>query len=474
MHHPKREHLPALVSLFVVSLLVGPIGSAQPAAADRPNVVIVFTDDMGYGDAGVYGHPTIKTPNLDRLAAEGIKFTQFYSAASVCTPSRAALLTGRLPVRSGMASDQRRVLFPDSKYGLPHEEVTIAEALKEQGYATVAIGKWHLGHLPEYLPTQQGFDSYFGIPYSNDMDRVVGGEWQDPFWDPKPEYWNVPLLRGEEVVERPADQHTITRRYTEEAVAFIREHRDEPFFLYLAHSLPHVPLFVSEDFEGTSDRGLYGDVIEEIDWSMGQVIEAIREEGLEEKTLVFFTSDNGPWLVFDTHGGSSGLLRGGKGMTWDGGMREPAIAWWPGKIQAGSVSHSLASTLDLLPTVAEIAGAEVPSDRVMDGLSLLPVLEDPEAGVREEMPFYRGEQLYAYRLGPWKAHFITQWAYTTDSDPVEHEVPLLYHLNHDPSEQYDVAGEYPDVVAEILQAVERHRATVEAVPSLLEARIEQE
>src|SRR5690606_21781151 len=273
-------------SYLALLLLLG-LAVAPAAAQDRPpNVIVIFTDDLGYGDLGVYGHPTIRTPRLDRMAAEGMKFTQFYAAASVCTPSRAGLLTGRLPVRSGMASDQRRVLFPDSRLGLPPEEVTLAEALRERGYATAAIGKWHLGHLPEFLPTSHGFDRYFGIPYSNDMDRVGGPPGQEAFREPKIEYWNVPLMRDTESIERPANQHTITRRYTEEALRFIRENQEQPFFLYLAHSLPHVPLFVSEGFEGVSPRGLYGDVVEEIDWSVGAVLDGLREMGLQERTLV--------------------------------------------------------------------------------------------------------------------------------------------------------------------------------------------
>lgn len=470
------SRVPALTAIFAACLLVAPRSSAQASATDRPNIVIISADDLGYGDLASYGHPTIRTPHLDRMAEEGMKFTQFYVAASVCTPSRAALLTGRLPVRNGMTSDWVRVFYPDSRLGLGHDELTLAELLKEEGYASAAIGKWHLGHRPEFLPTAHGFDSYYGIPYSNDMDRVVPGVWEDeagwkePFWNPEPEYWNVPILRDTVEVERPADQRTITKRYTEEAVAFIRTHDDEPFFLYLAYNLPHVPLFASSAFFGTSRRGLYGDVVEEIDWSVGQVLETLHQEGLSERTLVVFTSDNGPWLYFDTHGGSAGLLRGGKGMTWEGGMRVPAIMWWPGTIPGGSVSQSLASTLDLLPTIAEVAGASLPSDRVLDGASLVPLLSDPTAEVREEMPFYRGQRLYAYRVGPWKAHFITQWAYDAGSVPEVHEVPELYHLEHDPSEQYDVAGKHPDVLEAIRQAVERHRATIEAVPSRLEAR----
>lgn len=464
---PTKGLVGALVALLFV---FG--GNAHAQVSQKPNLVIIFADDLGYGDLGVYGHPTIRTPNLDRMAGEGMKFTQFYVGASVCTPSRAALLTGRLPVRSGMTSDNRRVLFPDSELGLPQREITIAEGLKEAGYATAAIGKWHLGHREPYLPLRHGFDYYFGIPYSNDMDRVVGGEWQDPFWEPKSEYWNVPLMRNDEIIERPAWQETITRRYTEEAVGFIREHADEPFFLYLAHSMPHVPLFRSDAFAGRSERGRYGDVIEEIDWSVGEVLTVLQEEGLSERTLVFFTSDNGPWLVFDTHGGSAGLLRDGKGTTWEGGMREPAIAWWPGTIPSGSVSSAVVTSMDLFPTALGMAGVEVPTDRVLDGIDIADVLRGGSDQAHETVYYYRGTRLFAARMGPWKAHFITQRAYVGD-EPVEHETPLLFHLENDPSEQFDVASDHPDVLRAIWEHVDEHRAQLDPYPTQLEALVEE-
>ena len=451
----RREFLTAAAAGAIGLRSAGAGGAGAAASAPRrPNIILILADDLGYGDLGVYGHPTIQTPRLDRMAAEGMKFTQFYAAASVCTPSRAALMTGRLPIRSGLT----RVLFPHSKVGMPAEEITIAEALRERGYATAAIGKWHLGHLPQFLPTNHGFDSYFGIPYSNDMDRVGGPEGRAAFLEPRFEYWNVPLMRDTQIVERPADQRTITRRYTEEAVRFIREHRDQPFFLYLAHNLPHVPLFASDRFLGSSARGLYGDVVQEIDWSVGQVLDVLRELDLEERTLVFFTSDNGPWLAYDDHGGSAGLLRDGKGTTWEGGMRVPAIAWWPGTVPAGTVRTQVTSNLDIFPTALALAGGELPRDRIIDGRSLLPLLRgESKAEVREFFPYYRNDELYAARVGPWKAHFITRDLAGGATDPVEHEIPKLYNLDVDPSEKYNVAEDHPEVIAKIRRAVEEFR-----------------
>jgi arylsulfatase A-like enzyme len=435
-----------------------PLGSSQSQKTrSKPNFVIILCDDLGYGDPACYGHPTIRTPNLDRMAAEGQRWTDFYVAAPVCTPSRAALMTGRLPIRSGMCSDVRGVLFPDSAGGLPANEITVAEVLKGRGYATACIGKWHLGHLPQYVPTHRGFDYYFGIPYSNDMDRV-GGPGRQAFDDPKIEYWNVPLMRNTEIIERPADQNTITRRYAEEAVRFIERSKDRPFFLYLANTMPHVPLFRSEEFQGKSARGLYGDVVEEIDKGVGQVLDALRREGLVENTLVVFTSDNGPWLTFNELGGSAGLLRDGKGSTFEGGMREPCITWWPGTIKP-AVVREMGCTMDLFTTIIGLAGGETPSDRIIDGLDLSPVLFDRGPSPRNTMFFYNGRQLYAVRKGPYKAHFITQSGYGNDK-PVKHDPPLLYHLGHDPSEKYDVAKDHPDVIADIQKEVAEHQRTL--------------
>jgi len=468
----RREYIRVFIVAAVLLVVGGCVSLSQSnsggGAAVNPNFVIIFCDDMGYGDLGCFGHPTIRTPNLDKMAVEGQKWTNFYVGASVCTPSRAALMTGRLPIRSGMCSDKRRVLFPDSANGLPEREVTLAEGLKGQGYATACVGKWHLGHLPQYLPTNNGFDSYFGIPYSNDMDRIAG-KGREAFFNPKVEYWNAPLMRDTEVVERPANQHTIINRYTDEAIQFIRKSKDKPFFLYLAHNLPHVPLFVSKRSEGRSVRGLYGDVIEEIDDGVGRILETLRTEGLAENTFVVFTSDNGPWLTFDQHGGSAGLLREGKGCTFEGGMREPCIMWWPGSIEPGVV-HDMGATMDLYTTMLTLGGAEVPGDRVVDGVDISPAMFGTGSSPRETMFYYRGAQLYAARKGQYKAHFITKPAYGK-GDTVHHDPPLLYHLGHDPSEKYDIAKDHPDVIEEIRKEVARHEANLKKGEDQLAARI---
>ena len=461
-------------SALLLSLVLLPLFTPLPAeglSAAKPNVVIIFCDDLGYGDLGCFGHPTIATPNLDRMAAEGQKWTNFYAAAPVCTPSRSALMTGRLPIRTGMCSDTRRVLFPDSAGGLQTDEVTIADALKGVGYATACVGKWHLGHLPQYLPITQGFDSYFGIPYSNDMDRVAESpKGRAAFLEPRMEYWNCPLIRNDKVIEQPTDQNTITKRYAEESVKFIKANRDKPFFLYLAHSMPHVPLFASKDFKGRSLRGLFGDVIEEIDWSVGQILDTLRELDLDQNTLVAFTSDNGPWLIFNEHGGSAGLLRDGKGSTWEGGMREPTIFWWPGRVKPGMVTD-IGSTLDLLPTCASLCGAKLPGNPTLDGHDISPALLGTGPSPRDTMFYYRGCQLYAVRKGPYKAHFITKDAYGR-SQAEQHDPPLLYHLGHDPSETHDLSADHPEVVAEIRKIAEAHKSAMVPGEPQLDKRIE--
>ena len=473
-------------TLFIVLILTALFaGRAEEInKAGKPNFIVIFADDLGYGDLGVFGHPTIKTPALDQMAFEGQKWTNFYVAAPVCTPSRAGLMTGRLPIRSGMCSDKRRVLFPDSNGGLPQSEITIAKALKGNGYHTAAIGKWHLGHLAPFLPTRHGFDSYFGIPYSNDMDKIKGKSYfADQFTFAEDEYYqafNVPLMRDEEIVERPADQRTLTKRYTEEAIQRIQEFGDEPFFIYLAQSFPHIPLFRSEEFKDRSLAGIYGDVIEEIDWCVGQIIETLKAEGLAENTLIVFTSDNGPWHTFKTHGGSSGLLRGAKGGTFEGGMREPTIFWWPEHLKAGVVMD-MGTTMDLLPTFCSLSGTALPGDRVYDGYDISPLLLGTGKGEREVVFYYRGEQVYAIRKGDYKAHFITQLEYgSPTAHPITQPVmeikntptvldqPLLYNVSIDPGEKYNIADEHPEVIQEIKKVLEEHLSTIVEVENQLE------
>ncbi len=448
--------------------LLCPLFTAWAAAA-QPNVVVILADDLGYGDLGCYGHPTIRTPNLDRMAAEGARFTQFYVAAEVCTPSRASILTGRYPIRSGMAHNQFRVLRSISTGGLPASEITIAQALKTQGYTTGMIGKWHLGvwtNNPAHHPLKHGFDFHFGLPHSNDMNPSPGNPAKaGSLVNQEAAWWNAPLFRGYELIDPQADQTQLTRRYTEEAQNFIIANKAKPFFLYLAHTFPHTPLFASGRFKGKSSRGIYGDVVEELDWSVGEVFKTLKEQGLAENTLVVFTSDNGPWLLMGTEtGGSAGLLRDGKGSTWEGGMRVPGIFWMPGKIKP-TVERNVASTLDLYPTLIRLAGGTMPSDRPMDGVDLSGLLFKGEPIEREVFCYYRGEKLYAARLGAWKIHLITQAPY--GEKPVTHEKPLLYNLEVDPSESHEISASHPEVVARIVAAVEKHRATVTPVRSQL-------
>jgi len=461
----------ATALIFVLSPFVV---TAKSSDADQPNFVVIFCDDLGYGDLRSFGNPTIKTPHLDRMAQEGQKWTQFYSADPVCTPSRAGLLTGRYPIRNGMTSAKRGVFFPDSSLGLPADEITIAEVLKQRDYATAAVGKWHLGHHPQYLPTAQGFDSYYGIPYSNDMARIKGAPnyrhgTDDPDYYADTNDFDVPLMENEHIIEQPADQNTITKRYTERAVAFIEAHQKKPFFLYLAHSMPHIPLFVSKDFRGQSQRGLYGDVIEEIDWSVGQVLDTLRRLDLDKNTIVVFSSDNGPWLAFKTHGGSSGPLRAGKGTTFEGGQRVPTIFWGPGHLPPGVVD-SLGSTIDLLETFASLSGTSAPTDRKMDGHDLSPALLGQGKSSRDEFFYWTKGELHAVRSGPWKLHVVQREPINYGKEaPMDH--PELYHLEKDISEAYDVSATHPAIVAELARRLEAHRTdTADSLPEQLSAR----
>lgn len=396
-----------------------------------PNVVIVFTDDQGYGDLSCYGNPTIHTPHLDRMAGDGSRFTQFYVASPVCSPSRAALLTGCYPKRVGM---ERHVIFPGYDYGLHPDEVTLADLLRERGYATGMFGKWHLGHRPGLLPCDQGFDTFFGVPYSNDMSRF-----QRPA-DTKYGF-HLPLMRDREVIEWEPDQRLLTRRYTEEAVRFIDAHHREPFFVYLPHSMPHIPIYASEPFDGRSPRGLYGDVIEEIDWSVGQLLEALERNGVANNTLVIFSSDNGPWLQFKEKGGSAGPLRGGKGTNREGGQRVPFVVRWPEVVPAGGVCREVVTALDILPTIAALTGAGLPVDRPIDGRDRSALLRgDPgPAGERLEDPFlyYTSQgELAGIRRGPWKLLL----------EPGE-----LYQLETDLGEERNVAEQHAELVESLRQ-----------------------
>ncbi|HPT25788.1 MAG TPA: sulfatase [Bryobacteraceae bacterium] len=429
------------------------VASAAPsllaAPAQRPNIIMIYADDLGYGDLGCYGHPTIRTPNLDCMAQEGLRFTQFYSAAPVCTPSRAALMTGRLPVRSGLT----RVLFPYSDGGMPDSEITIAETLREADYRTACIGKWHLGWQPQFLPTRHGFDSYFGLPYSNDMTPTAGPGAPGSAKSPP-----LPLFRNEDVIEREPDQSRLTERYTAEALAFIRQQSRKPFFLYYPQTFPHVPLYAGARFKGKSARGLYGDVVEEIDWSVGEILRAVKTIGQNSNTLIVFSSDNGPWLIRKEFGGSAGLLREGKGTTWDGGMREPCIARFPGRIPAGKTTAAIGTTMDLFPTFAHYAGAAVPSDREMDGEDLSAVFEGRSPGKERTLYYWSDTELRAVRRGPWKLHIRTN--NQVDQPPGARDAvpPELYNLDADPSEKYNVSSERPEIAKELLGLFTAHRS----------------
>jgi arylsulfatase A-like enzyme len=399
---------------------------------------------MGYGDIGPFGSKLNRTPNLDRMAAEGVKLTSFY-AAPVCTPSRAQMMTGCYAKRVSMPN----VIFPSCPTGLSTQEKTVAALLKARGYATMCIGKWHLGDQPEFLPTQHGFDHYLGLPYSNDMGgpvRPAKGKGKVGRRPPPP----LPLVQDAQVIEAPADQSKLTARYTREAVKFITANKDRPFFLYFPHTAVHVPLHPGEAFAGKSANGAYGDWVEEVDWSVGRVLAALRDLKLERNTLVLFTSDNGPWLTQGKNGGVAGPLRGGKGSTWEGGMREPTIAWWPDKIPAGTVCDAPASEIDVLPTLVRLAGGDVPTDRVIDGRDIWPLMAgQSQQSPHEALFYFNGNQLQAVRCGPWKLAIAPQSEATAKKSPpipASLESPRLYNLDSDLGETTDVAAQHADVV----------------------------
>lgn len=434
-------------------------GQSANTKARLPNFVIVYADDLGYGDLGCFGAVRIRTPHLDRMAHDGRRFTSFCVAQGVCSASRTALLTGCYPNRLGILG----ALGPKSRIGISDYERTIAQVLKQRGYHTAIFGKWHLGYQQQFLPTHHGFDEYFGLPYSNDMGPRPGRASADRRGNPP-----LPLIEGDRVVEENPDISQLTTRYTERAVQFIDAHHDEPFFLYVPHTMPHVPLGVSSKFRGKSDRGLYGDVIEEIDWSVGQILAALKRHGLDERTLVIFASDNGPWLSYGDHAGSAGPLREGKGTTWEGGVREPCVMRWTGKIPAGTTCSELACTIDILPTFAALAGAAVPSDRIIDGKDIGPLLFG-ERGAKcphEAYYYYWNNGLEAIRSGPWKLHFPHAYrslkgqggAGGKPAPYVERTTGLeLYNLETDIGETTDAALEHGDVVARLEKLAEGAR-----------------
>jgi arylsulfatase A-like enzyme len=441
--------------LGVIASVLCPGVLAEVAPLRPPNVVVILADDLGYADLGCYGAREIRTPHLDRMAAEGVRFTSFYAAQAVCSASRAALLTGCYPNRIGLLG----ALGPNAKTGLHPDEPTIAEVLKPRGYATAIFGKWHLGDRPEFLPERRGFDQYFGLPYSNDM------------WPLHPEnpqaYPPLPLIEGSRVVELMPDQTQLTQWYTRRAIWFIEQHRDRPFFLYLPHSMPHVPLFASRKFAGRSRAGIYGDVIEELDASVGEILKSLKRLKLEEQTLVMFTSDNGPWLLYGDHAGRAHPLREGKATMFDGGVRVPCVMRWPGKIPQGRVCAEMALTMDLLPTLARLAGTALPAGRTVDGQDIWPLMagEPGAASPHEAFYFYWDRQLHAVRSGPWKLHFPHAYP---QPDPAgaggrpgkysARKIGLaLYHLESDPAEAHDLAGQHPEMVLRLQALAERAR-----------------
>lgn len=409
-----------------------------------PNIIVILADDLGYGDISSFGAKAIETPHIDQLADNGLKFTQFYAAAPVCTPSRAGLLTGRYPGRLGI----QHVFLYDAPDGMPTSEITIAEQLKQAGYHTGLVGKWHLGHLDRFMPWNQGFDEFYGVPFSNDMANFF-------------------FYENREINYQPIDQRYLTRRYTEKAVDYIERHADQPFFLYLAHSMPHVPLYVSPEFEGTSNRGLYGDVVQELDWSTGQVVNKLRELDLLDNTLIVFTSDNGPWLAMGDHGGSAGALRDGKGSTFEGGQRVPTVAHWPSQIAPGRIESAVTSALDLMPTFSSLANVPLPDDRVIDGVDISALLRDAGQGGHQQF-YYASSmstKIVAYRDGPWKLKLprsgYPQWLdVMLKLEHYSHGL-LLFNLEQDPYEQHNLADQYPERVDKMKRSIARLEQGIE-------------
>ncbi len=415
-----------------------PEEAAPPTATAPPNVVLFLADDLGYGDIGPYGAELISTPFLDQLAAAGVTLTSFYSSANICTPSRGGLLTGRYPIRLGLSEDVART---SNDIGIEADEITLAEALRERGYATSIVGKWHLGEEPERSPLLHGFDEFYGLLHSNDMLPLA-------------------LMRGAEAIEEPVDQTTLTRRYAEEAVAFIDRNAGNPFFLYFPHTFPHVPLYTSPEFEGTSEAGLYGDVVEEIDWSVGEVMAALERNGLTDNTLVVFTSDNGPWWE-----GSAGIYRNRKGASWEGGLRVPMIVRWPAGLPAGVTSPEPAMNIDVFPTVLGLVGASPPEGRVIDGRDILPLLRDGAPSPHEALFLFDKSRIAGVRSGRWK--LVVESQYRSALQSFAHETSynapgLLFDLEQDPGETYSYTREHPEVAARLVALLEAAQAELGA------------
>ena len=452
-----RREFMGVVGAGAGAMALGGCTSGTPRAPHGhvralPNFIIVFTDDQGYNDLGCFGSPDIRTPCIDRMAEEGMKFTDFYCAAPVCTPSRAALMTGCYAQRVSLAGPQI-VLHPGSTTGLHPDEITIATLLKQRKYATACIGKWHLGHLQPFLPTRHGFDYYYGIPYSNDMVPT-------------------PLMRNEEVIEQPAVQETLTERYTEEAIRFIQVNKDRPFFLYLPHTMPHTPLHVSDRFSGRSAAGLYGDAVECIDWSTGEILKTLRTLGLDENTLLVYASDNGPWLAQGEHGGRATPLRAGKGTTYEGGQRVPCVMRWPGRIPAGSSCSEVTATMDMLPTIAALAEIEPPTDRIIDGHDIWPLMSGTTGTTSPYTAFfyYFFDNLQAVRSGKWKLVLerirAMEFPFRMNEleEPFRRVPEALYNLEDDIGEQRNVIEEHPEVADRLRGYIERMRDDLGDMP----------
>lgn len=448
-----------LLPLFILCIFsCGKKESKSKEPYRPPNVVLIFTDDQGYQDLGVFGAPDIETPHLDQMAKEGIRLTSFYSAQAVCSASRAGILTGCYPNRIGI----HNAMMPHSKKGLHPSETTIAEMLKDKGYKTAIFGKWHLGDHPDFLPTEHGFDEYFGIPYSNDMWPL------HPQQGPIFNFGPLPLYENEKVIDTLTDQTLLTTQITERSVDFITRNAKNPFFLYVPHPQPHVPLFVSDKFKGKSKRGLYGDVIMEIDWSVGQILHALKKSGLEKNTIVIFTSDNGPWLAYGNHAGSALPFREGKGTAWEGGQREPFIIRYPKKLKPRTINVPVMA-IDILPTIAELTGSSLP-EKTIDGKSVLKVLtaESTESPQEAYFFYYRVNELFGVRYGKWKLYFPHKYRTMEGQEPGKDGLPgaykfidleeiELYDLSNDSSETKNVAGEYLEVVEKIKHLADEMR-----------------